>query len=114
MTEYGLPGHRDNDGNRKPVDYTFEWNGDDVSIRILPPTLSEMDYIEQLPEDVDPDTLRDAIIDILVEPELDDNPTTTEIFAYMVGIQQYAYSGGSPIAQEAREELDRRGDDAGN
>ncbi|WP_089650089.1 hypothetical protein [Halobacterium hubeiense] len=114
MTEYGLPGHRDSDGNRQPTDHTFEWDGDEVTIRLLPPTLSEVDAIENLPEDVDPETLRETISEPLVEPELAEDPTMPEVMVCMTGIMDYAYNGGSQLVREARSELDDREGDAGN
>jgi len=107
MTDYGLPGHRDSEGNLKPTDHTFDWNGQDVTIRILPPTLSQIDEIENLPEDVSADVMEEHLTDIVVKPEVEDM-TVPEMNAFIQGVMDYAYSGGTALAQEARAELDER------
>jgi len=111
MTEYGLPTSRDNEGNRKPVDHSYEYDGDDITIKLLPPTISEIEEYENLDDNVNAAQLRDILDTHLVRPEQEDY-TIDELWAYYSGILEYALDGNtSELAAEAEQRLDERADE---
>lgn len=113
MSEYGLPDTRDSEGERKAVEHTYDWNGREVTIKLLPPTISEQQEYEQLGDEADAEELA-AILDThLVEPDHDDY-TTREMLCYIEGIVDYGVGGGGEVAHEVREEIDARKGTAGN
>jgi len=111
MTEYGLTGLRDGDGNRQPVEHTFEYSGDKVTIKFIPPTLNEVDDIEEMmqDDDLDVDEIQQPLDDYLVKPSLpdDDGWTLREFDAYISGIYEWSM-GAEGIHSEVREELEER------
>lgn len=116
MTEYGLPSVRDKDGELQAVEHEFEWDGDNITIKLLPPTITEQERYEQLGEDADAERLREIIDKHLVKPEIPDDEDLTgrELTCYLEGIVDYSVGGGSALRQEVAEELERRQDTQGN
>lgn len=109
MTEYGITKERDSEGNRKPVDHTFEFGGESITIQLIPPTISEVEELEELEEksDVKVSDLMGVYDDFIVKPDVDD-PTMTEANAFAEGILDYV-SGGTDLAELAQEEIEARG-----
>jgi len=117
MADYGLPEVRDPDtGDLQPVDHTFEFDNDEVTIRILPPTLSEQEEYENLGMETGADELRDILEDHLIKPEppADGEWSMRELMAYLQGILDYS-TGGTDQSALVQEEIERRGGtDTGN
>jgi hypothetical protein len=109
MSEYGLPDVRDKDGELQAVDHTYDWNGDEITIKLVPPTISEFEEYQDLGEDASSEELMPAVEDHLVKPEIDGDPTMAELLCYVNGIVDYC-TGNSGYAEEVREELDERQD----
>jgi len=107
---YGLPDTRDEDGGRKAVDHTFEWGGQEITIKLLPPTIAQQQEYEELGEEADAEALAEILDEHLVKPDVDD-PTTRELFCYLEGIVDYGVSGGGEVADEVREEIEERKDE---
>lgn len=116
MSEYGLAGRRDNEGNRKPVEHEFEWKGQPVTIKLLPPTVSEAEEYEDLGEEVGAGEMADIVGNHIVKPEFEDasDMTVEELQAYVMGIMDYA-SDGDDLQDRVDAELEKRDDgSAGN
>ena len=113
MSEYGLTDLRDGDGQRQPVEHTFEWGDDDqeVTIRFVPPTLNEVDEIEDMmdSEDLSLDEIQEPLDDYLVEPSLPDEEgwTLREFWCYMTGIYQWSL-GDTGAHGNIRDEIEQR------
>lgn len=109
MTDYGITKERDSEGNRKPIDHTFEFGGEEVTIQIMPPTISEVEELEQLEneDEIDASRLNEMLSEFIIKPEVDD-PTMKEANAFAEGLMDYV-SGGTELAQAAQEELESRG-----
>jgi len=113
MTKYGLSDIRDSEGQRQPVEHTFEWGKDDdeVTIKFVPPTLNEVDEIEDMmdAEDLSVDEIQEPLDDYLIEPSIpdDENWTLREFQCYMWGVYQWSM-GSDGIHEEVREELEER------
>ena len=116
MSEYGLPSVRDKDGELQAVDHTFEWDDDEITIRLLPPTITEQERYEELGEDANAERLREIIDRHLVKPEIpeDEDLTGRELTCYLEGIVDYSVGGGSDLRQQVSEELERREGAQGN
>lgn len=112
MTQYGLTGRRDNDGNRKAIEHSYEWNGEEVTIKLIPPTVSEAEEYEALGDDVSPTEMESIIDDHLEKPVINDM-TVEELQCYAKGIFS-AVSEADDFAQSVDEELDKRSADSGN
>lgn len=114
MSSYGLSSVRDNDGNLQVVEHTYEWNGQEVTIKFTPPTIQEQDRLENMGDDVDPDELEGILNDKLVEPSLPDGESWTmrEMMCYMEGMIRY--SVGGELGDAVQEELEARQDSVGN
>lgn len=108
MTQYGLPGIRENDGSRKKVDHTFEWDGQEVTIRLIPPTISQHEEYEELGEEATAGQLASILDRHLVKPDVGDDPTARELFCYLEGIIDYGVGGGGELGDEVRDELEAR------
>ena len=114
MSGYGLPVSRDTDGSLKPVDHTFEWGGQEVTLRLVPPTISQHEEYEALGEEATARDLVNILDRHLVEPDVGNDPTARELFCYLEGIIDYGVGGGDELADEVREELTRREGGQGN
>lgn len=104
--QYGLTDERDSDGNRKAVEHSYEWDGQDIHIKLIPPTISEIEEYEEFGEEMPASKLRDVIDDHIVKPEVED-PTMREVMCYIEGIIDYA-GEGNELANAAQEELESR------
>ena len=113
MSEWGLTSERNSDGDRKAVEHEYEYQGEDVKIKLLPPTVSELEEYEELGEDTDTSELAEIVDRHIVKPEVDD-PTIRELLCYVEGIASYGASGGNDFVAEARKELEERADESGN
>jgi hypothetical protein len=118
MSEYGLAGLRDADGTRQPVEHTYEYAGDEVTIKFIPPTLNEVDEIEERmqDDDLDVEEIQQPLDDYLIEPSIPDGEgwTLREFDAYITGIYEWSM-GAEGIHAEVRDELEERGNGtAGN
>jgi len=115
MSEYGLPGVRDKDGDLREVEHTYEWDGEEITIKILPPTTAQLERYENFGDDVDADKLRDVVDEHLVKPDIpeDKDLTARELFCYMEGVMDHA-QGSTGLAEEVREEIEARSESAGN
>ncbi|WP_459191821.1 hypothetical protein [Halosimplex sp. J119] len=111
MSEYGLPDIRDKDGELQAVEHTYEWNGDDVTIKLIPPTIAEYESYEDLGDEAGAGELQEVVDDHLEKPEIAGEPTTAELLCYVHGIVDYC-NGGGGFAGEVQEELDQRQDAA--
>lgn len=110
MTEYGLSTPRDPDTDDPlPVEHKYEWNGEDVVIELVPPTLDQLERYQEMGADVDTEALRDIVDDHIEKP---DRPagsmTVREINCYIRGILDYGEDGGGDRMDELREELAKR------
>lgn len=114
MPEYGLPDARDSDGNIKEVDHTFEWDGEEVTIRLKPPTVAELQEYEELGEEANTSDLEEVLEDHLVKPELNGDLMANELLCYVRGIVDYTSGSGNALVQGAREELEERQGEEGN
>jgi hypothetical protein len=116
MSEYGLPSVRDKDGELRPVEHTYEWGGEEVTIKLLPPTISQQERYEELGEDVDVERLREIVDTHLVKPDIpdDESLTSRELFCYLEGIVDYSVGGGDGMAAEVQAELEKRNEAQGN
>lgn len=108
--EYGLPDPReDDDSGLKGVDHEFEWNGETVSIRLVPPTLNQLQGYQDMGANADVDELKDILERHIVKPEKDPGDMTMrEVNCYIDGILDYSNDGGGDLMQEVREELEER------
>ena len=113
MSEWGLTSERNSKGERKPVEYEYEYQGEEVRVKLLPPTVSELEEYEELGEDTGAGELAEIVDKHIVKPEVDD-PTIRELFCYVEGIVSYGASGGNDFVAEARKELEERADESGN
>jgi hypothetical protein len=115
MSEYGLPETRDKDGELQAVEHTYEWDGEEVTIKLFPPTISEFESYEDLGMKAGADELQDVVDDHLVKPEIpeDEDLTMRELLCYVEGIVDYS-NGGTPRAAAVQEELEERGRGSGN
>jgi len=113
MSDYGLPDLRDKDGELQEAEHTYQWDGQEITIKLIPPTISEYDQYVTLGEDADEDELRGIVDDHLVKPEIpsDQDLTMRELLCYTQGIVGYC-RGDSGIAAEIRDELEERQDEA--
>jgi hypothetical protein len=117
MSEYGLPGLRDKDGELQAVEHTYEWGGEEITIKLRPPTISEQDDYAELGEEASNEELRGILDDHLVKPEIpeDQELTGRELLAYVEGIVDFSQGGGNDVAQAVQEELEQRAEgSAGN
>lgn len=116
-SQYGIPDLRDEEGGLREVDHTFQWNNSDVTIRITPPTIGQIEKYQRLGDEAEPEEIKDVLKDHLVKPEVDYNDlTATEMLCYATGIMDHV-SGGSTggLSSAVKEELEaRRGESEGN
>lgn len=110
MSEYSLTDERDEDGNRRPVDHTFMYAGSEKKIKILPPTISQVERFEEMEkkDETSIDELMGVFGEHVVKPDIDD-PTMREAEAMAEGLLDYI-ENGNQLAQDAQEELNKRGD----
>lgn len=116
MTEYGLPDIRDADGELQAVEYSYEWNGHELTIKFRPPTLSEQERLEGLDDDAGADELESLLNDHMVKPSVpeDSSWTAREMWAYVTGLIKWASGDDDDLAQEVQEEIDERSGGEGN
>lgn len=107
MSEYGISDERDSEGNRKAVDHTYTYQGREIKIQLLPPTISEVESFEDFGDDMPVSKLRDIFNKHILKPDIED-PTIKELMAYVHGLVDYGNSG-TDLAQAAQEELELRG-----
>lgn len=112
--QYGLPSLRGEDNQLVPVDHTFEWNGEQVRIKLLPPTIRQVTEYEKLGTDVDVDRLEEIVDQHIVEPDMPASEMSMhEINCYIYGIQDHGAGGGeADLMEQVRNELESR--DSGN
>lgn len=111
--EYGVPNLRTADGERKPVDHEFTFRGDDIKIQFVPPSVTELDDLQGLGEEVDDREFARRLQEHIVKPEIDpDDITERELLAYQYGIMDYNL--GSGFAGALADALEGRGGDSGN
>lgn len=109
---YGLPTPRDGENNLLPQDHSYEWNGQEVKIKLIPPTISQLEQYQNLGDDVEVDALRD-IVDTHVEEPLKSKGlnagdlTVREVNCYVEGIIDYGDTGGKKM-EEVREAIEER------
>jgi len=114
MTDYGLPSRRDSNGDRKPVDQTYEWNGEELTVKILQPTVAQAEEYEELGEDISPMKMAEIVRKHLVKPEIPaDDMTVEELQCYSRGIFE-SVADEEKFAQEVDKELEKRSSSAGN
>lgn len=115
-SSYGLSGLRDKDGNRQTVEHSYEWGGDEITIKLDPPTVSQQEAYEDLGEEAGAGELRDVLDEHLVEPSIPDDEewTMRELLCYVNGIVDFSNGGAPDVIDEVRDELDQRADGAGN
>lgn len=142
---YGLSTPRDENNELLPVEHTFPFDGeydDDVdewvespewvTIRLIPPTLSQLKEYRELGEDVqededaddaeliekDDDHLDDFknIIDRhVIEPAIPaDDMTIREINCYISGVVDYGKNGGGARMERRRQQLANENSGQGN
>jgi len=115
MTDYGLTGLRDKDGEIQPVDYTYEWNGQEITIKLRPPTIAEQEEIEQLDDDAPAGELEDLLSRHILKPEIKDSWTTREMWAYIEGLMRWSMGDDAgDLADELADELEKRDQSSGN
>lgn len=114
MSDYGLAGLRDKDGDLQAVDYSYEWNDDEITIKLRPPTIAEQEELEDLDDDAGPDELEEILERHIVKPEIKGSWTTREMWAYMEGIIKYSTGDEDGVADEIAAEIERRSDGQGN
>jgi hypothetical protein len=112
MSEYGLPDVRDKDGELRATEHTFEWDGDEITIKLVPPTIPQYDEYVNLGEEAGNEELREVLDEHLVKPDIpaDAGLTMRELLCYVNGIVDYC-QGDAGIAGKAREELEERQED---
>lgn len=112
MSDYGLPTQRTGDDNNPdPVDHTFEWDGDEVTIKLVPPTLGQIKRYENLGDDVGIEALEEIVDDHIEKPEIPaENMTMEEINCYVNGILDHGQNGGGDLTDEAQQYLDEHAD----
>lgn len=111
---YGLPSPRDDEGNLKPVDHEFEFDGREVRIQLIPPTINQFEEYETLGEEISMEKVRGIIDRHIEKPTVDAGEITMyELQCYFAGILDYATTGGSSeLMETVRDELDRRQEEA--
>lgn len=116
MSEYGLSGFRDKDGKRQTVEHTYTWDGQEVTIKLDPPTISQQEEYEQLGEEADSERLREIVDRHVVEPSIpeDEEWTTREVMCYLEGIINFSVGGGGEMGEAIRDEIEARGGTPGN
>lgn len=118
MSDYGIAGLRDSDGERKPVEHTTDWNGDEVTVKFVPPTITEVDDLEELlnQEDLTPKEIQGPLNEYLVEPSIPDDQewTLPEFNCYIGAIYEWSMGDGDGAAGAVADELEERDGDEGN
>lgn len=115
MSEYGLPTKRDESGNLEAVDHTYQWGGDEVTIKLVPPTISQQEEYENLDEDTSSSELTEIVDRHLVEPDTSEMELTArELLCYVQGIYEYSVGEAEGMASDVQAELDERAGDGGN
>lgn len=106
-TQYGLPEARNPDGSLKAVEHTFEWGGQDVTIKLTPPTDSQVQEYEALGDEASMDELR-KIVDRHVEAPQYDEYTMRELNCFITGIMDHA--AGGEMGEAIQAEIEARAD----
>lgn len=116
MTEYGLPSQRDSEGQLKGVDHTYEWDDEEVTIQLIPPTISQFEEYEDLGEETGAGELSEIVERHVVKPKISDtNLTARELLCYVQGIMHYSTGdSGAGLSEDIQEELDAREGGRGN
>ncbi|MFW5896336.1 MAG: hypothetical protein ACOCUA_03025 [archaeon] len=111
---YGLPTPRDEaTGELLPDEHTFEWEtaGDvlDVTIRLIPPTLEQLERYQDLGDDVGVEQLREVVETHIIQPDIPaSDMTVREINCYIYGIIDYGSDGGGSKMDEIRRMVEER------
>lgn len=113
-TQYGLTDERNSDGSRKEVEHTYDFEGQEVTVKLLPPTISEVEEYERLEakDEIDADKLKEIVREHIKKPEIND-PTMREVRCYVQAILDYSHGGGE-LAEMAEAELEKRDGSTGN
>lgn len=108
MSEYGLPTQRTGDDTTPdPIDHEYEWKGETVKIKLVPPTLGQAKKYENLEEDAGIEDLEEMIDEHIVKPDIPAaDMTMEEINCYTEGIFDHSNDGGGEITAEAQQYLD--------
>lgn len=113
-TEYGLPNLRDDEtGDLKPVTHTFTFDGDEVTIKFVPPTLAKTEEYADMGDRLDDETTAEMLSEILIEPDLEPAEfTQRELIAYPQGLKEWNL--GRDLTEALNEALRERSGDSGN
>lgn len=108
MSDYGLPIDRTGDDNQPdPVEHTYQWDGDDVTIVLVPPTLGQIKTYEDLGDDTEIEELEKIVDKHVEKPEIPaEDMTLEEINCYVEGILDHGQGGGSGLVHEAQQYID--------
>lgn len=117
MSEYGLTSLRDADGELQAVDHSYEWGGQEVTIKFVPPTLSQQEQLEDLDDDAAADKLEELLDRHMVKPSVPENESWTarEMWCYITGIMRWSMGEDGGLGEELESEIDERtGEGQGN
>lgn len=111
MSDFGLTGLRDSDGNVRAQTKTFEWQGEEVKLKYYPLTLSEQERLEE-DEEIDADWIRDFADSKIVKPQIPDDEEWTfrEIACFIECLLRDSTGDvdAEDIASQVAEELEER------
>lgn len=109
MSEYGLPSLR-KDGELQPVDHTYVYGDEEITIKLRPPTIGEQEQYEELGQDAETEDLEEIVRRHLVKPEIpeDQELATRELFCYLEGIKDFSFGGNTGLAEAVQAELEKR------
>lgn len=109
--QWGLRNVRNPDGSRKVQEHNYEFQGEEINIKLIPPTAEQLDEYEGKEEDMSATELAEIVDRHIVKPEIE-NPgeyTMVELNAYVQGILDF--SAGD---EELNQALAERGGEMGN
>lgn len=114
--EYGLVGLRDRDGELQPVEFSYEFAGEEVTIKFRPPTLAEQERLEDLDDDESAERLEEILDEHMIKPSVPDDGSWTarEMWAYLQGILQWSMGSENQLHADIQEELDEQTGGEGN
>jgi len=114
--QYGLTDLRDKDGDLENVEFSYEWAGEEITIKFRPPTLSEQEEFEDLDEDEPAENLESLLDEHMVKPSVseDSSWTAREMWCYITGIMRWSMGGENSLAADIEDEIDERTGGEGN
>lgn len=114
MTEYGLPNRRDSEGNRKAQEHSYEWNGQEITIKIIPPSVAQAEEYEALGDDIAPTEMAEIVNKHVEKPQIEaEDMGMDELLCYAEGIFDYV-QGGDDFEAAVDAELEQRESGEGN